>query len=44
MVVGQRLKGSGMRWSKEGADAVLATRAALLSGQTELIAQAAKAA
>jgi hypothetical protein len=43
-VVGQRLKGSGMRWSEDGADAVLATRAALLSKQPELVAQAAKAA
>ena len=44
VVVGQRLKGAGMRWSTAGADAVLAARAALLSGDTHLIAQAARAA
>jgi hypothetical protein len=44
VVVGQRLKQAGMRWSEAGADAVLATRAALLSGQQGLIHQAAKAA
>ena len=44
VVGGQRLKQAGMRWSEAGADAVLATRAALLSGQQELIYQAAKAA
>ena len=44
VVVGQRLKRAGMRWSGPGADAVLAARAALLSGQTDLIAQAARAA
>jgi hypothetical protein len=43
-VVGARLKQSGMRWSEEGADAVLATRAALMSGRVQLINQAAKAA
>lgn len=44
VVVGQRLKGAGMRWSAKGADAMLAARAALLSGDTHLIAQAARAA
>ena len=44
VVVGQRLKQAGMRWSEAGADAVLATRAALLSGQHELIYEAARAA
>jgi hypothetical protein len=44
VVVGQRLKGAGMRWSASGADAVLAARAALLSGDTHLITQAARAA
>ena len=44
VVVGQRLKQAGMRWSEAGADAVLAARAAQLSGQPELIYQAARAA
>jgi hypothetical protein len=44
VVVGQRLKQAGMRWSATGADAVLAARAALLSGDTHLITQAARAA
>lgn len=44
VVVGQRLKQAGMRWSEAGADAVLATRAALLSGHSNLIHEAAKAA
>ena len=44
VVVGQRLKGAGMRWSKQGADAVLAARTALLSRNPQLIASAAKAA
>ena len=44
VVVGQRLKGAGMRWSTAGADAVLAARAALLSGDAHLIAKAARAA
>jgi hypothetical protein len=44
VVVGQRLKGAGMRWSAAGADAMLAARAALLSGDIDLIAQAARAA
>jgi len=44
VVVGQRLKRAGMRWSEAGADAVLAARAAVLSGQSHLIAEAARAA
>jgi hypothetical protein len=44
VVVGQRLKRAGMRWSAAGADAVLAARAAVLSGQSHLIAEAARAA
>ena len=44
IVVGQRLKGAGMRWSKKGADACLAVRTALLSQQPQLVTQAAKAA
>ena len=34
-VVGARLKQSGMRWTKDGADAVLALRACLLGGRYE---------
>lgn len=44
IVVGQRLKGAGMRWSGRGADACLAVRTALLSQQPQLVTQAAKAA
>lgn len=44
VVVGQRLKGAGMRWSTKGADAVLAARTALLSNHPQLIHAAAKAA
>ena len=44
VVVGHRLKRAGMRWSGAGADAVLAARAAVLSGQSHLIAEAARAA
>lgn len=43
VVVGQRLKGAGMRWSAAGADAVLAVRTALLSRQPHLVTQAAYA-
>lgn len=43
-VVGQRLKGAGMRWTARGADAVLAARTALLSNHPHLIQTAAKAA
>lgn len=44
IVVGQRLKGAGMRWGAKGADACLAVRTALLSNQPLLVTQAAKAA
>jgi len=44
VIVGQRLKRSGMRWSAQGADAVLAARTALLSKTPERIAKAARAA
>lgn len=43
-LVGQRLKGTGMRWSRAGADAVVGVRAALVSGRTDLITAAARAA
>lgn len=44
IVVGQRLKQAGMRWTREGADAILALRTAVLSGQSYHIQQLAKAA
>jgi hypothetical protein len=44
ILVGQRLKGAGMRWSRPGSDAVLAVRTALVSGRTDKIARAAWAA
>ena len=44
VVVGQRLKGAGMRWSEAGADAMLAARTAVLNGQYEQIATYARAA
>jgi hypothetical protein len=44
IVVGQRLKGAGMRWCARGADAVLAARTTLLSNHPQLIHAAAKAA
>ena len=34
-VVGGRLKQGGMRWSKDGADAVMALRSCILSGRYE---------
>jgi len=43
-IVGQRLKGTGMRWCQEGADAVLAVRTALVSGRRDLIHAGARAA
>ena len=43
-VVGARLKRSGMRWSGRGADAVLAVRCALLSGEQNRVLRVAKAA
>ncbi len=44
VVVGQRLKQSGMRWTKAGADNILALRTAILSGQTDRIQRLARAA
>ena len=44
VVVGARLKQSGMRWAAAGADALLAVRTTILSGQHERIRQAARAA
>jgi hypothetical protein len=44
VVVGQRVKESGMRWSYGGADAVLAVRALLLSGKHDEIDTLARAA
>lgn len=44
VIVGQRLKQSGMRWTKDGADVVLAVRCALLSGEYDRIERAARAA
>lgn len=43
-VVGTRLKRAGMRWSPAGADAVLAVRTAMLSGDRQRVQNAAKAA
>ena len=43
-VVGQRLKGTGMRWSPAGADAMLAVRTLVLSGQAEHLTRYARAA
>jgi len=40
LVVGQRLKRAGMRWSTAGADAVLAVRCAVLNHQQERLDQA----
>ena len=34
-VVGGRLKQSGMRWTKDGVDAILALRCCVLSGRYE---------
>jgi len=44
VVVGHRLKRAGMRWSGRGADAILAIRAALVSGHDERVHHVAKAA
>ena len=44
VLVGQRLKGAGMRWSAPGADCMLASRAAVLNRDYERIAQYARAA
>lgn len=43
VVVGQRLRGAGMRWSEAGADAMLAVRTAVLNGQQERLAHYARA-
>ena len=44
VVVGQRLKQSGMRWSEAGADAVLAIRTLLLNGRSDQLPELARAA
>jgi hypothetical protein len=44
VIVGQRLKQAGMRWTRGGADVVLAVRTALLSGELSRIENAARAA
>ncbi len=44
VVVGQRLKQAGMRWTKDGADVVLAVRTALLSNEFDRIEAASRAA
>lgn len=44
VVVGQRLKRAGMRWCREGADAVLAVRCVLLNQQCDTLREAARAA
>jgi hypothetical protein len=44
VVVAQRLKQSGMRWTQPGADNILALRTAVMSGQTQRIQQLARAA
>ena len=44
VVVGQRLKGAGMRWSEAGADAMLAVRTTVLNGLHERLAQYSRAA
>ena len=43
IIVGQRFKRAGMRWSESGADAMLVARTAVLNGQYEQIAQYARA-
>lgn len=44
VVVGQRLKQSGMRWTQPGADNILALRTAVMSGETHRIQRLARAA
>lgn len=44
VVIGQRLKGAGMRWTDAGADAVLAVRTTLLNGQSDRLTEFARAA
>jgi hypothetical protein len=43
VVVGQRLKGAGMRWSEAGADAMLAIRTTVLNGDYAAVARHARA-
>ena len=43
-IVGQRLKGTGMRWSSAGADAVLAVRTAVMSQRGDQVMACARAA
>lgn len=43
-VVNQRLKGTGMRWSPDGADAMLAVRTTVLNGEHDCLATYARAA
>src|SRR5450432_116357 len=44
VVIGQRLKQAGMRWTDAGADAVLAVRTTLLNGHPERLTELARAA
>ena len=44
VVVGHRMKRAGMRWTRSGADAVLAIRCALLNGDYDRLNKAARAA
>lgn len=44
VVIGQRLKQAGMRWSGEGADHMLAVRTTLLSGDLDYLQRMARAA
>jgi hypothetical protein len=44
VVVGQRLKQAGMRWTAPGADSILALRTAVLNGESHRIRELAKAA
>jgi hypothetical protein len=44
VVVGQRLKQAGMRWTDTGADAVLAVRTTLLNGNSQRLTELARAA
>ena len=44
IIVGQRLKQAGMRWTSEGSNSVLAVRTALLSGELGRIECASRAA
>ncbi|NSW56021.1 MAG: ISKra4 family transposase [Armatimonadetes bacterium] len=44
VVIGHRMKRAGMRWTRSGADAVLAIRCALLNGDYDRLNKAARAA